>query len=405
MADQKLFDPSRRFRVAVLNTHPIQYFAPLYRYLNNAGGLEIEALYLSDASLRGGLDKGFGQEISWDIDLLSGYHSRFMGKAAATRSPDGKFFSIVAREVWSVLRMGDFDALWLHGHRHAANILALAAARSIGLPVMMRCETHLRLPRGRFKSTLRPLALRILYSQCDRFLGIGSLNEAFYRSLGIPDSRIFRVPYAVDNERFMQATALSDADRAVQRRLLGVTDDQPIILYASKLQRHKRPQDLIRACQSLEKEGLKFHLVIAGSGELEGHLRSMIAASGPRNAHLMGFVNQAALPNLYAASDLFVLPSDEEPWGLVVNEAMCAGLPIVATTAVGAAHDLIDEGGNGAIYEAGDVRGLASALRPIISDALMRQRMGRRSLRLISNWGYEQCREGLLSALASFPKP
>ena len=84
----------KRTRIAVLNSHPIQYFAPLYAYLNAASDLEVTALYLSDVSIRGGKDAGFGQEVKWDVDLLSGYRSVFLGAAARSREPGG-FWSLV----------------------------------------------------------------------------------------------------------------------------------------------------------------------------------------------------------------------------------------------------------------------------------------------------------------------
>jgi glycosyltransferase involved in cell wall biosynthesis len=391
-------------RIAVLNTHPIQYFAPLYAFLNQDPHLEVTALYLSDFSLRGGHDNGFGRPVRWDLDLLSGYPYRFLGEAAKTRSPSGSFFAIVAPEVCNAIRNGGYDALWLHGHGYAANILALAVASSMALPVLMRCETHLKLGRGPLKRAVRGSALRLLYSHCDRFLAIGSANEAFYRSLRVPESKIFRMPYAIDNARFMNMCRLTPTERRKKRYSLGVEDEHPVILYASKFQRHKRPHDLIRACEFLAREGLVFHLVMVGSGEMERELKEMVDAIELPRTNFLGFINQSVLPRVYAAGDVFVLPSEEEPWGLVVNEAMCAGLPIIATSAVGSAQDLIRCGENGIVYKARDVEGLAAALRSVIVNPDLRAAMSRRSIEIISDWGFEQCRTGLRAAVAELKK-
>src|SRR5262245_60227561 len=104
-------------RIAVLNSHPIQYFAPLYAYLNAAPDLDVTALYLSDFSIRGGKDVEFGQNVKWDLDLLAGYRSVFLGEGAHTREPRG-FWSLVAPQVWSELRSGRYDVVWLHGHQY-----------------------------------------------------------------------------------------------------------------------------------------------------------------------------------------------------------------------------------------------------------------------------------------------
>ena len=111
---------TKRTRIAVLNSHPIQYFAPLYIYLNKSPDLEVTALYLSDFSIRGGKDAGFGREVKWDVDLLAGYRSVYLGKAAQRREPAG-FWSLVAPQVWNELHSGRYDVLWLHGHNYAAN--------------------------------------------------------------------------------------------------------------------------------------------------------------------------------------------------------------------------------------------------------------------------------------------
>ena len=134
-------------RVAVLNSHPIQYFAPLYAHLNRDPELDVTALYCSDISLRGGMDPGFGQAVKWDVDLLDGYRSVFLGEHARQRVPGG-FWSLVCPEVWSEVRSGRYDAVWLHGYAYAADLIALVAARTRGLPVFYRSETHLGLTRS-----------------------------------------------------------------------------------------------------------------------------------------------------------------------------------------------------------------------------------------------------------------
>jgi glycosyltransferase involved in cell wall biosynthesis len=185
------------------------------------------------------------------------------------------------------------------------------------------------------------------------------------------------------------------------RRSLGVVDDRPIVLYSAKFQRRKRPDDLVRAAAQLASSGLRFHLAMVGSGEMEGELRDLAPRLGLTNITFAGFVNQVALPRVYGASDVFVLPSENEPWGLAVNEAMCAGLPIVASSEIGCAQDLVRCGVNGATFPTGNVERLAGALGPLLEDKALRVRMGEESRRAISRWSYAECLAGLRSALAS----
>jgi glycosyltransferase involved in cell wall biosynthesis len=389
-----------RTRVAVLNSHPIQYFAPLYAYLNAAPDLELTALYLSDFSIRGGRDVGFGQEVKWDLDLLAGYRSVFLGDAARTREPRG-FWSLIAPQLWKELRSGRYDVLWMHGHSYAANHLALMAAKSAGLPVMMRADTHLGLHRSGFKSMLRRPVMGAFYRWCDRLLAVGSANAAYYRAMGVPDEKIFIMPYSVDNDRFVRSANITDQQRDEIRKRYNVPGDRPAVLFAAKFTQQKRPFDLLEAAQRLKvRMHRPFSVVMAGCGELEKELRAFCAEHALDNVVFTDFINQSELPGLYAASDVFVLPAENEAWGLAVNEAMCASLPVVVSREIGCVADLVRDGVNGYTPEAGDVAGLADVLQRLIEDEGLRRQQGRESLARIQQWSYQQCLEGIRSALA-----
>jgi glycosyltransferase involved in cell wall biosynthesis len=390
----------RQIRVAFINTHPIQYFAPLYADLNLAEDLSITALYLSDYSVRGATDRGFGHIVKWDVDLLAGYDARFIRGAERRAAPAG-FFSVVAPRLWHEVRTGAFDALVLHGHTPLATLVAAAAAKMARIPTFLRCETHLGLRRSALRSLVRRLLIGAYYRRLDGVLAIGSANREFYRAIGLPDRRIFDMPYAVDNHRFIIGAQLTVGERKELRAGFGVDDDRPIVLYTAKFQPRKRPDDLLRAAARLKRDGVIFHLVMVGSGEMETELRALVQHLGLSNSHFAGFVNQLALPRVYAACDVFALPSENEPWGLAVNEAMCASLPIVASAEIGCVPDLVHDGRNGRSFAARNVGGLTDALRPLLTDPELRQRMGATSRIIISRWSYAECRAGLRAALAS----
>lgn len=388
---------SRKTRIAVVNTHPIQYFGPLYAYLNSSSDIEVTALYLSEFSLRGATDHGFGQVVKWDVDLLAGYPHSFIGPNAKTLVPSG-FSSTIVPQIWDAVRRGGFDALWIHGHGVAANLIALAAAKVSGIPVFMRCETHLGLPRARWQVALRKPLMSMLYQICDGFLAIGSANRDFYRAMGVSDNRISFVPYTVDNARFIAKATLSVEQRLATRERYGISSYRPAILYVSKFMRRKHPDHLVEAARRLMTEGLAFDLVLAGSGEMRAELEQL--TRDLPNVIMPGFINQQEMPTLLGACDIFVLPSEDEPWGLIVNEAMCAGLPVVVSSEVGCVADLVEEGGNGHTFQARDIEGLIDALRPIVSDRGLRKAMSDRSRELIEGWSYRECLEGLREAVA-----
>lgn len=387
-------------RIAFVNTHPIQYFAPLYAYLNQTGKFAVTALYLSDFSVRGSLDREFGEVLKWDIDLLSGYDARFV-KGAARRPQSEGFFSVIAPQIWREVTRGKFDALIVHGHTPAAVLIAVAAARKAGVPVFCRAETHLGLSRPTLKRFVRKPLMGAFYRFVNGVLAIGSANAKFYRAMGVPKDRIFFMPYTIDNARFVEGARISQERRREVRAALGVSDDAPIVLYAAKLQVRKHPDDLIRAALRLREWGVRSHVVIVGSGEMSQELTDLVARSKLENVHFRGFVNQKILPQVYAAADVFVLPSEDESWGLAVNEAMCAGLPVVVSKGVGCVTDLVRDNVNGRIFAPRDVEGLAMALHSILVDAEVRGRMGAASRDIISRWGYAESAAGLQRALNS----
>lgn len=389
----------RPLELAIVSSHPIQYAAPLYAYLNRDPDLNLTVLYCSDASLRGAHDAGFGRAVAWDVELLAGYEAVFLGPRARTRSLGG-FWSLACPELVVELSRRRYDVVWIHGQQFAAYVLAFVLAKLQRLPVMTRTDTHLGLAIGSLRALARRALLGTQYRFIDRFLAVGSANRDYYRALGVPDSRIFCVPFSVDNERFIGKSALAPEERLALRARLGVRDERPVVLFASKLLPDKHPDDVLRAAAKLVAQGLSLHVVVAGSGQLLGALQSL--ASGlelERAVTFTGFVNQSELPALFAACDIFALPAERESWGLVINEVMCAGLPVVVGSSVGCAVDLVESGVNGELCEAGNPVSLARALEPLVRDPARRRRMGEASRRRIERWGFEQCREGLRAAL------
>jgi glycosyltransferase involved in cell wall biosynthesis len=305
---------------------------------------------------------------------------------------------MIAPRIWGAVRQGGFDALWIHGHGVAANLIALAAAKSIGIPVFMRCDTRLGLQRAGWKAALHKPAMSVLYRMLDGFLAVGSANRDFYRAMGVPDNRISLVPYAVDNARFKAKATLSHEQRLATRRRYGISSDLPAIIYVSKFMRRKHPDHLVEATRRLAAEGLAFDLVLAGNGEMQAELDQLV---GDLPYVVMpGFINQHEMPMLLGACEIFVLPAEDEPWGLIVNEAMCAGLPVVVSSEVGCVADLVEDGGNGQTIRAGDIDGLTNALRPIVADPILRNAMSTRSRELIEGWSFRECLQGLREAVA-----
>ncbi len=284
------------------------------------------------------------------------------------------------------------DVLWLHGWQSPAMRQAIKMASGMEKKILMRGENcDLAMPDGRWlRGWLKRRYLSRIFDRCSGFLAIGSLNREYYLKRGVDEARIFPMPYAVDNDAFRDAAQTARTNRPHLRERLGIEASAPVVLYAGKLSRRKRADLLVRAMRELGDLSPSPVLVLAGDGELIKELRS----AAP-DAYFPGFVNQSELPAYYDMADAFVLPSEREPWGLAVNEAMACGTAVVVSDQVGCAPDIVDAA-NGAVFNAGDVQGLAGALRHVLANA---GPMGRAASDKIDSWNFDADVAGLKAAL------
>lgn len=385
------------YRLAILASHPIQYQAPLFRSLAAQRDIAVHVFFASRAGADSYRDKEFGVDVCWDSPILEGYPYTFLPNVSRVAGP-GRFTGLVNPAV-TRLSIRDFDAVWIHGWAYATNWLAWASAAVGGLPVLLRGETNgLREPVG-WRRTVKHAVLGAMFSKIARFLAIGSLNEKFYKSYGIRGDRIFLAPYTVDNEYFFERARCLEAQRRELRQREGIPPDLPVLLYCGKLIAKKRPFDLLRAFAIVGKK-IRASLVFVGDGNLRPKLEEF-ATRNTLRVHFLGFRNQSELPKCYIMSDVVVLPSDYEPWGLVINEAMCFGLPVVASDKVGAAADLIRDGLNGFVYPVGSIPALAEVLTRVLGNDALRQEMGARSAAAIRKWSISETVEGVRNALES----
>ncbi len=397
------FRPQRPWRVAYLVTHPIQYQAPLLRHLSADPDIDLTAFFESDFSVDGYHDVEFNREIAWDVPLLDGYRHAFLPKWSFPEAPrEGfDFWSPMSRGLRGLLREGRFDALWVHGYSRAHHLLAMAAARSLGIKVLLRDEMA---DVGRERSAAKTFVRRRLFGGLDRlvdgYLTIGSRNDESWRALGVDRRRQFRMTYAVDNAWFQARFAEAAGKREELRRALGLEPGRPVVLYAAKLIGRKAPLDLVRAFANLDQAS-KPYLLMAGDGDLRPEVEKLIAERRLDSVKLLGFQSQKDLAALYELCDLFVLPSQQEAWGLVVNEVMNAGRAVIASDRVCAATDLVHEGTNGYVYPFGDIEALTRRLRDSLDAPRKLAALGRESRRIVDTWDFEQNASGLKAALAA----
>lgn len=390
-------------RVAMVCSHAIQYFMPWFQRLARHPRIDLTVVLCDDHGLEGAsYDPGFGRAVQWDVPLLEGLRVVRL-KNRAARPGVGRFGGIAAPGILPLLLRERFDAVVIHGWNYACYPLALAAARLAGVPVLLRGESPL-LPgeappseRRDARGRLRQLILSRYLGLCAGALAVSSGNRRLLRALGVPEERVFLTPYSIDGERFALPEAERLRARAVLRGALGLPDDVPLILSVGKLQPVKDPLLLLSAYRALRARGVSAALCYVGDGELRPALQA--AAAAVPDVHLLGFRNQSELPAVYAAADLFVLPSRRETFGLVVCEALSAGLPVVCSDGVGCAEDLVRPGETGLTFPVGDEARLADRLAELCSDGARRAALGRGARAAAAAWSFDAATDGLLRAL------
>jgi glycosyltransferase involved in cell wall biosynthesis len=389
------------YKIAIVVTHPIQYFVPLFRRLAQEPGVDCTVLYSSLMGSQAYIDSGFSLKVKWDIPLLEGYRYKVMpGYFLANLR---NFFSCTSPQVVAELSKGGYDAVIVFGWGQLTSWLAFLGAGLGRVPVMMYGDTNVlhESSKSRFLQAIRRTLLTRLFRRVAAFLVSGTFNRKFYESFGVPPEKCFRVPLAVDNDYFTAGAESAKKRRDEFRGRLGIAPEAVVLLFVGKLVPWKRPQDLLYAAVSLRERVPHLAIAFAGEGELRPFLESEIRRLSLKNVHLLGFKNQSELPEIYGISDIFVLPSSRDPRGLVTNEAMACSLPIIVSdrTGVWGDWDLVRDGENGFVYPCGDVGALGQAIYRLVTEPGLRERMAARSHEIISGFGYDQCVEGILKAL------
>ncbi len=389
----------KRWRVAVVTSHPIQYQAPWFRTLARAVDLDVFFCQRQDA--QGQAAAGYGQPFDWDVPLLDGYRYHWLDN----RSPCPNVSTYGGCDtpgIAAVLRDGQFDACVVSGWYLKSYVQAIRACRHHGIPAFVRGDSHLGTPRSAVTSAVKWLPYRLLLNRVDAHLYVGQANREYLKHYGVPDRKLFFVPHFVDNAFFAGGAecARRGGTSAALRAELGVRPDSTLALFVGRLVPMKRVEDFIDAVALASRNHANIEGVVVGSGPLLESLQSRVAEMRAP-VRFTGFRNQSQLPAVYATADVLVLPSDgRETWGLVVNEAMACGLPAIVSSVVGCAPDLIVEGRTGYSFPVGDVQALAVALDRVRSAAETNDRTMRDAARRhIDSYTCEAAVAGTLRAL------
>ena len=391
-----LMEAKRSYRILVICSHPVQYFSPVLREMANRPEINLKVAYCSLRGVRSAYDPEFAADVQWDVPLLDGYnwiHVPNRGNGSET------FWGLCNPGLWPLIRESGFDAVFCHtGYIKASFWLALLAARVAGSVFLFGTDANSLAPRDSraWKAALKKTLWPRLFSLADQVLAPSTGTRDLLRSIGIAEEHITLTPYCVDNDWWAAESAR--VDRTAVRATWKVEPDSVVVLFCAKLQPWKSPGDLLEAFAAARIPASV--LVFAGEGPLRESLCERAIALGISDqVRFLGFVNQSQLPAVYAAADLMVLPSEYEPFAVVVNEASCCGCAVAASDRVGAAKDLIAPVNPDFVFPCGDVGALTDLLQQALSNPVALAERGQRAQKRMHSWSIRENIAGTLRAV------
>jgi len=424
-------------RLAIVLSHPTQYYSPWFRWLKAHTTIEFRVFYLWEFGVSARRDPQFKTVFAWDVDLLSGYESEFVPNVA--RSPGAEsFWGFNNPSLAGRLAAWRPDALLIFGYKWLTHVRTIGWARRRGVPLIFRGDSHfLGRPDPGWRRTL---PLRWLFRRFAAVTYVGAPNRAYFEKLGVPPRKLFFAPHAVNRELFDPANPGHRAAAAALRAELGIGPGTRVVLFAGKLLQAKQPRALLEAFlkadaayagrgqvefsavgqpdrtkldltpSAAEKRdgniASTFSFVFVGEGDEKARLQEIARGAPAGSVHFLPFANQSEMPSRYLLADIFALPSRGlyETWGLAVNEAMHMGVPCLVSDRVGCQQDLVTDGQTGWVFRADDPGTLQDKLgvaMAAVADDAGREKLRAAVLGRISGYTYEQTTNGLLAAIGS----
>lgn len=363
------------------------YRIPVFNALAYRQELDLHVIFLSenDPSLREW--RIYKNEINFNYHVLPSWRRRF-----------GKYNLLINGEVRSTLDRIRPDFVLCGGYSYLAAWQTAYWARTRRVPLLLWSESTAFDKRQRHRPVefLKAQFVRM----CRAFIVPGRSSFEYLQDFGIADRRIFTAPNAVDIALF--STSVDDARRNEIQVRAQCSLPPRYFLYVGRLVKAKGVFELLEAYTQLDtKVRKKVGLVFVGDGADRAELTKRASRIEPGTIQFTGFVHREGLSNFYALADALIFPTHSDTWGLVVNEAMSCGAPVIVTSVAGCVADLVEDGWNGFVIPPRDPANLAGAMSRLASDSELRTEMGSRSRRRIEAYSPEAWATGLVRAVRS----
>jgi glycosyltransferase involved in cell wall biosynthesis len=389
-----------KYKLAIYALHPIMYQVPIFKELKKVldnGNLNVKSVVLfgDDLSLKNTFSKAFQTSFSYGNWLIEGYTHKLLKNY--TKDSRGGFFSRINFGIFKELRKEKYDAILIHGYESLTAWLTMAGAKLTGTKIIWRGEAVLRGIEGgnSIKQVLKRFVLRKFFNSCDAIMFSCTGNKEYLKFYAVGDNKLFSIPCAVNNEFFQK-----ERDKYIHevnniKNELGIDKDNLVILFSARFTSRKRPLDLLNALTKIDSS--KITVLFVGDGPERKYMEEF-AQENNINVIFTGFVNQTEISKYYSVSDLDIVISDYDPSPKAMNEAMNFRLPIIVSSVVGTAYDLVKDGESGFIVKVGDINAIAEKINYLNKNREKLIEMGNKSFDIVQNWSYKEDVDGIIEA-------
>jgi glycosyltransferase involved in cell wall biosynthesis len=371
-----------KHRLVIITEIIAPYRIPVFNALAQHREIDLRVIFLAKTDPSTRQWRVYAEEIKFSYDILPSWRTRLK-----------KYNLLLNQKVVDALRRAKPGTIICGGYNYLASWQALRWARWNHIPFLLWCESTGNDNRAghRIVESLK----KNFFDKCDGCIVPGTAAGEYARQMGVSREHIFMAPNAVDNDLF--ASRANDA----RQNTTGIKTDLNLparyFVFAGRLVKSKGVFELLQAYGSLnENLRLQVGLVFAGDGPLRRELEHTAKSICPGNVRFVGFVQRDELASYYGLADCLVFPTHSDPWGLVVNEAMACGLPVICGRSAGCVADLVKS--NGRPIDSRNVGQLAHAMEELAIDADLRRQMSRESLKIIQNYSPEICAAGMAQA-------
>jgi glycosyltransferase involved in cell wall biosynthesis len=369
-------------KIGIIISHPTQFEGPFFQFAASDKEHSLRVIYANPDKMNQVYDNELSMSLNWGIDLTKGYDYVVM--------PRKGYMGWLFREI----KHEQYDMLIINGYNSLKYLVAAVIAKRLGVKTALRIDSVLFNNRSKLKLLIKRIYFIALFNIYDSFFVVGSLAAEYLKYFKVSTDKIALFTYAVDVDYFRRSASASPAALKAVRKKYGLVEGRQVILSIAKFNDREAPWDLLKAFCEIDTKCCQ--LLLVGDGPHRAALVSYAKEKGGR-VIFTGYVPYPELPLIYAVSDMFVHPPYNEPWGVSVEEAMAAGLPIITSSRVGAGYDLIAEGINGFIYQAGD----CEELKRRLLDTLKIAKEGRYRIcndQILAKWDYRATWNNIVKA-------